>query len=852
MTRQNTEPFTSDLTEYMLGDLLSEATNIKKVVAIYPGRFQPAGVHHAKTYKWLQKKFKDAWVVTSNKVDGNKSPLNFKEKKLVWNKHGVKKVKQVKNPYAPAELLKKYDSETTAVVFIYGEKDPDRLKTTKADGSLGYYQHYEENKNNLKGYEEHGYVIVAPHVSIKVLGKEVSGTHAREVLGSTEYSREEKLQAFEELFGWYDEEIFYKLTKKFGTLFENGEIYEAFLEEYPKFEKLVDSFPQILSEISTVMGMGKAMVDDGPAGYYPGTSYETNTAKRAKQLGYDVLDFIVGKNGVGRNADYREWGQYAGPVPAVSFFAAGDAGKKSPTNQVDIDNTRHAHKTWTEFIEGVAETAGYKIVDFLGTHKAIRRRIERGNEELTGTHTLPPPDSSAEDEIDSGVEGQAEQGVTESVESAINAYVDLITEGGAAGHMSHPFDDRDLTFADLKEMIRRTLAGELNVEKEVTEKLDGQNLMFSWKDGKLVSARNQGHLKNAGAAAPDVSAFEDMFSDRPENIRDAFVNAVEDLEAAISKLSNAQKNKVFKEGERFMNIEVMTPATQNVIPQNVDMLVFHGTQAYNSAGKPVSVDNDGNDITAELKSSARTLEGMLRQINANVQKRYSLNAPIVVSLPKSKTFGDSLAKYSTMIDKLKKEFKLKDNDKVMKYHDAWWRNLLDKQQAQKKEIFPSNVYEALIGRWAYNDKSNKITTIRMDLEKQPKLKAWVNKFEKEDIVKQFEENMWPFQFIFLKLGAEILKNVKGFVAAGGSDDIAKALDTHTKTLESKKIGSVESPDKFKRDMEKLQKNLKRLDDIGGTDAIAPTEGIVFQFKGGTYKLTGTFAPINQIMGIMRF
>ena len=50
-----------------------------------------------------------------------------------------------------------------------------------------------------------------------------------------------------------------------------------------------------------------------------------------------------------------------------------------------------------------------------------------------------------------------------------------------------------------------------------------------------------------------------------------------------------------------MNIEVMTPATQNVIPQNVDMLVFHGTQAYDSAGKPVSEDSDGNDITGELK-----------------------------------------------------------------------------------------------------------------------------------------------------------------------------------------------------------------------------------------------------------
>ena len=140
----------------------------------------------------------------------------------------------------------------------------------------------------------------------------------------------------------------------------------------------------------------------------------------------------------------------------------------------------------------------------------------------------------------------------------------------------------------------------------------------------------------------------------------------------------------------------------------------------------------------------------------------------------------------------------------------------------------------------------------MDLSDQPKLLNWVNKFEKEDVVKQFEKNMWPFQFIFLKLGAEVLQNVKGFVAAGGSGDIAKALTAHTKTLKAKKIGSVESPEKFKKDMDKLYKNLEKLNAIGGTDAIAPSEGIVFQYKGGTYKLTGTFAPINQIMGIMRF
>ncbi len=58
---------------------------------------------------------------------------------------------------------------------------------------------------------------------------------------------------------------------------------------------------------------------------------------------------------------------------------------------------------------------------------------------------------------------------------------ELITEGGAYGHMAHPFDDKDLTFKDLKNIIEMGLGGELNREDNVTEKLDGQNLMISWR-----------------------------------------------------------------------------------------------------------------------------------------------------------------------------------------------------------------------------------------------------------------------------------------------------------------------------------------------------------------------------------
>ena len=48
---------------------------------------------------------------------------------------------------------------------------------------------------------------------------------------------------------------------------------------------------------------------------------------------------------------------------------------------------------------------------------------------------------------------------------------------------------------------------------------------------------------------------------------------------------------------------------------------------------------------------------------------------------------------------------------------------------------------------------------------------------------------------------------------------------------------------------KNKSELKRLNDLGGIDRIVATEGLVFFYNGKTYKLTGTFAPLNQILGL---
>ena len=46
--------------------------------------------------------------------------------------------------------------------------------------------------------------------------------------------------------------------------------------------------------------------------------------------------------------------------------------------------------------------------------------------------------------------------------------------------------------------------------------------------------------------------------------------------------------------------------------------------------------------------------------------------------------------------------------------------------------------------------------------------------------------------------------------------------------------------------------MAKLKAMGGMDAIVPSEGLVFKYKGNNYKLTGAFAPLNQILGIIKY
>jgi len=251
---------------------LNEQTDrIENIVGIYPGRFQPMGRHHAEVFRKIQDErgYDHTFIATSGKVSPSRSPFDFSDKQVIASQHDIasSRVVNTKNPYKALEILEDFDPNTTAVIYYVGAKDMAEdprfaaLGGVKKDGSPRYFREYHRGED-LEGWGKHGYIAIAPHVSIDIpeVG-EMSGTNLRTAL---EHADEE---TFEKIMGFYDPEIYDIIKDKLGTAnIEEAQhhlgIFRGLMEEVLEEEKAFGSFPV------GVVGRGEHRVsglrDDGP------------------------------------------------------------------------------------------------------------------------------------------------------------------------------------------------------------------------------------------------------------------------------------------------------------------------------------------------------------------------------------------------------------------------------------------------------------------------------------------------------------------------------------------------------------------------------------------------------------
>ena len=799
------------LGNYLVDKILLEETNIKTIVAIYPGRFQPMGAHHAKTFKWLQSKFKDSYVGTSDKVNLPKSPFSFVEKRKIINSHGIKNVVKVKNPYKAEEILKKYDPKTTAAVFMVGSKDAGRLKGK-------FFQDW-KGKAEV-GYKDGAYLILAPHVSMNVPGYgEMSGTAIRKALGDKELSKTEKLKVFRGIFGH---------TKNYDFIVNKLEKLNETIEDFCQNSNILD----IISEASKT-APGSADVDDGPR-YFYGTqkSYRTDNKDLAEKMGMEVLNYIVGEEEFFQHDTAFKKDFTGGPTAAVSYFpvgipATGEKNVVAGTNYLQDKKGRDAYTRWSSWSKYIAQSAGYEFLNFLGAEissvQSVNEPIKQDKEMKKLQKTLDKQKNlKPSNQKTTVVKPTSIHSIDESLGEWLANQI-MLTEGGAYGHMSHPFDDRGLTFGDFKNIIDLALQGNLDLEKAATEKTDGQNLFISW-NGKMLAARNTGDLKKGGM---DYKAVAAKFKGRG-NIEKAFTFAMKDLAKAIGGLNAKQQEKIFNSGNNWVNMEIMFPASANVITYDAPYLQFHNVLQYKD-GKAIGSVQDG----------ARILAGMITQINQSVQKNFSIIGPKILKMKPHQDYSAKKPYFTGKLKKLMKKFNMKDTSTFAEYHQAWWENFVDK----KMKGVDNTIKIGLVKRWAFFDKSfrlDKKTIPSEDLLKKAK------EFDKLKHANQVKDNMLPFETLFFELGAEVLKNVEGFLAANPD----KAIQNVRKQV-AKAISDVRKGGDLKK-LNRMTQQLQKINAIGGFKTIIPSEGLVFIYKGNTYKLTGAFAPVNQIAGMMTF
>ena len=403
----------------------------------------------------------------------------------------------------------------------------------------------------------------------------------------------------------------------------------------------------------------------------------------------------------------------------------------------------------------------------------------------------------------------------------------LILEGGAAGHMSHPFDEKDLTFGDFKEIIEAGLSGNLNFDEIATEKTDGQNVFATVQDGDVKFARNKGELKNP----MNLATFKQKFEGHPSPlVQDTFQFAAEDLANSLNKLS-PKDLEVFDNGKNWMNMELIYSKNPNVIYYDRDVIQFHGIK---------KTDGEGNIIGDDNKP-ARSIAKAMKDLKVNVGKTFTVIPPQIIKLGKDLDFEKNKGKFIKQVDVLRDRYGLTDADQVSRYHEMWWRETIDTN-------FPDLTQdhkEGLLLRWAYADKKT-LNLRSLDKELGKDKASLIKKFDKEDVKKKYKENIRPFEDLFLELGSIILKNASNFVAANPAEEMQRLHNQiRTEAEGIKKTGG-------EAQIAKVEAELARLDRIGGIESIIPTEGIVFVYKGKTMKLTGTFAAINQLMGIIKY
>lgn len=406
-----------------------------------------------------------------------------------------------------------------------------------------------------------------------------------------------------------------------------------------------------------------------------------------------------------------------------------------------------------------------------------------------------------------------------------------LTEGGAFGHLNHFWDDYTFTVKDTEELIDAGLSG--NLSKTITEKIDGFNLMMSYKNGRWIYARNSSHIKDAGKNALKIDDVKQMWDNIP-SVKEIFVNAITTLEKRLKSLSREEISTFFKNGKGWLNIEIVDIKTERMIPYSTNVLVFNNMSHYDDLGNVIDMDYSKGSAVAKL----------VKESGDATSDTFEIASNDFIHIKPSQNFTQDQSKFNGMLNTLKSKYNLAPGDSVIE--GSMWKQCKDIIEQNLLTTGNSNnpdVIKMLVKRTVWG------TTIPMKKIKETvnqEFYDWYSKWLKSDVPGLWEEVIDDWSELYVKLGTTILKNIGQFICSNQDDSIQKIKNLIDSAVD--KLKSSGDPVQLK----KVDTILNKIEKLGGMKEILPTEGIVFIYKNKLYKFTGVYGKINQLYGLWKF
>lgn len=398
--------------------------------------------------------------------------------------------------------------------------------------------------------------------------------------------------------------------------------------------------------------------------------------------------------------------------------------------------------------------------------------------------------------------------------------------GGAAGHLSHVFEDRSLTFSDIKNILTRASLGTLN---NVSEKFDGLNMVISWDSASdsLRIARSLSDIKSGGM---DFSGLESKFKNRG-NVAMAFTVAYAVLTKAFTCLGKETKIDIFGEcANIWYSVEVIYRKNSNVIVYDYDAIVFHENPMFFKYGNQVT--NKPKHFMFQM-----LLDQIPNMQNALIESSdWKILGPESISLP---CMEDKSCAYDAIgtIQSLMENFNLLDSSSIEDYLSSFLSKKLDDDPGMEKCLpYRNFILERCLGK-----KGSSLMQIKKICpgDVYPRVFAFVD--ASPSLLKDALE---PIEKIIGDFSNELLSFLGSRLILDSASEILRVKNALKVSIDL----ILEKGDKSQIDS--MQKHLKKLGDIEQMKSCI--EGIVFEYKENFYKFTGKFAAANQIMGILRY